>query len=408
MGAMVIVGAGECGARTAMSLRTSGWTGDIALLGSENWLPYERPPLSKAAMLAEDAPQPVTVYREDDFAGAGVIHRGGVHVDRIDRDSRQVVLSTGETIDYHKVLLATGASPRALPSAAGFDTVHMLRTHDDAVRLRTELTPGARVTVVGGGFIGLELAASAAVRGCAVTVLEMAPRILGRAVPAEVAAIVDARHREAGVDIRCGVQLAGITEIDRVSTVTLADGTAFESDVLVIGIGAVPETAVAEKSGLDVDNGIRVDGHLATSDPDIFAAGDCCSFPHPLFGGRHIRLEAWRNAQDQAVVAASNMCGGNETYAAVPWFWSDQFDLGLQVAGMPGDADRQVVRIRPDGVEIRYGLDVEGRLVSAAAVGTGNAVAKDIRLAEMMIAERISPDPTLLADPTVNTKTLLR
>jgi len=408
MSAMVIVGAGECGARTAMNLRSAGWTGDVVLFGAETLLPYERPPLSKAALLGIGDPQPATLYSEQDFADARVSHRGGVRVDRIDRETRQVILSTGEAIDYHKVLLATGATPRTLPIAAGFETVHMLRTHDDALRLRSRLTRGARITVVGGGFIGLELAACAAEKGCRVTVLEAAPRLLGRAVPAEVASVLHARHLNAGVDIRCGVTVTDLTEVGGIATVVLADGSSIDTDALVVGIGAIPDTDVAEKSRLQVDNGIRVDRYLATSDPDVFAAGDCCSFPHPLFGDRHIRLESWRNAQDQAAVAAANMCGGSEIYTAVPWFWSDQFDLGLQVAGMPDEADREVVRRRPDGIDIRYGLDPAGRIVSAAAVGPGNAVAKDIRLAEMMIAKRISPDPDLLADPSVNVKALLR
>ena len=170
----------------------------------------------------------------------------------------------------------------------------------------------------------------------------------------------------------------------------------------------MPETALAEKAGLDVDNGIKVDEHLATSDPHVFAAGDCCSFPHPLYGDRRIRLEAWRNAQDQAVVAAHNMLGDDRAYDAVPWFWSDQYDLSLQVAGLPATAATEVVRSRPDGVDIRYGIDEAGRLVSVAAIGPGNAVAKDVRLAEMAIGKRVVADPVALADPTVNFKQFLR
>jgi 3-phenylpropionate/trans-cinnamate dioxygenase ferredoxin reductase subunit len=179
-------------------------------------------------------------------------------------------------------------------------------------------------------------------------------------------------------------------------------------DTVVAGVGAVPETGLAEKAGLAIDNGVRVDDRLTTSDPDIFAAGDCCSFPHPLYGGHRIRLEAWRNAQDQGRAVARNMLGDERPFAAVPWFWSDQFDLTLQIAGLPDAAAQEVVRDRPDGVTIRFGLGDDGRLLSAAAIGTGNAVAKDIRLAEMLIARRAVPDSATLADPAVPLKSLLR
>jgi 3-phenylpropionate/trans-cinnamate dioxygenase ferredoxin reductase subunit len=405
---MVIVGAGECGARAASALREAGWSGPIELLGAERHLPYERPPLSKAALLSEQDPDPVTVHDEAALAALGISHRGGVEVIDIDRNNRDVVLGTGERIAYERVLLATGASPRPLSMAAGFSRVHTLRTHDDALRLRASLRSARRVTVIGGGFIGLELAAAATSLGCTVNVLEVADRLLGRAVPTEVAAVVGARHAEAGATIRCGVTLTAISESDTAATVALGDGSTVDCDVLIVGIGAVPETALAEKAGLDIDNGIKVDGRLATSDPHVFAAGDCCSFPHPLYDNHRIRLEAWRNAHDQAVVAAHNMLGDNRVYDAVPWFWSDQYDLSLQVAGLPSAAATEVVRSRLDGVDIRYGIDDGGRLVSVAAVGPGNAVAKDVRLAEMAIGKRIVVNPVALADPTVNFKDFLR
>lgn len=408
MPAMVIVGAGECGARAASTLRHAGWDGPIELLGAERHLPYERPPLSKAVLLGDQAPDPVAVHSEAPLDELGISHRGATEVVDIDRSECEVVLGSGERIRYERLLLATGATPRPLPMAAGFTRVHTLRTYDDALRLRAGLLSAARVVIVGGGFIGLELAAAAVTLGAEVTILEVADRLLGRAVPAEVARLVHERHGAAGVTVRCGVTLAAITESDAAVTVSLADGTAIDCDVLAVGIGAIPETALAEKAGLDVENGVKVDRHLATSDARIFAAGDCCSFPHPLYGDRRIRLEAWRNAQDQAGVAAHNMLGGSRVYDAVPWFWSDQYDLSLQVAGLPAEAVAEVVRSRVDGVQIRYGLDSTGRVVSAAGVGPGNTVAKDIRLAELMIAKRVVADPAALADPAVNVKQFLR
>ncbi len=249
MSAMVIVGAGECGARAAAALREDGWHGAIELLGAERHLPYERPPLSKATLLSEDAPGPVTVHDEAALVELGIDHRGEVEVVDIDRARREVVLASGERIGYERLLLATGAAPRRLPMAAGFSRVHTLRTHDDAMRLRASLRCAERVAIIGGGFIGLELAAAAVSLGCDVTVLEVADRLLGRAVPAEIAALVHTRHVDAGATIRCGVTLSAITESDAAAIVTFGDGTTVDCDVLIVGIGAMPETALAEKAG---------------------------------------------------------------------------------------------------------------------------------------------------------------
>lgn len=404
----MIIGAGEAGGRAAFALRHAGWSGEIQLLGSEPWSPYERPPLSKAA-LNGDGPRhaPAPIFEDAAFQENGITLRRSASVLDVDRTSRTVQLSTGESIAYEKVLLATGAEPRHLELAAGLPCTHFLRTHEDAVRLSRSLTSNKRVTIIGGGFIGLELAAAAISRGCSVTVLEMAPRILGRAVPEEVASLIHERHLAAGVRVECGVSIEAITETGTGAVIDLGDGTQVPCDVLVVGVGAIPRTEVAVTSGLRVENGIRVDEKLTTSDPYIFAAGDCASFPHQLFGGVRLRLESWRNAQDQAVIAAANMCGAAESYEAVPWFWSDQYELGLQVAGLPAAAELQIVRPRPDGVDIHYGLNAEGQVVSAAAVGPGNSVAKDIRLAEMMIRLRSAPSRDALADPSVNPKQLL-
>jgi 3-phenylpropionate/trans-cinnamate dioxygenase ferredoxin reductase component len=390
---IVVVGAGECGARAAITLREQGC--DVTLVGAE--VPYERPPLSKA-VLTTDAERATIDVPDVDFVP-------GVTATELDLDDHRLTLSDGRNIGYQRLLLTTGAVARQLP---GPDGIHHLRTHHDALALREELTPGARVGVIGGGFIGLELASSAVARGCEVTVIEIAPRLMGRAVPEPIASVMAARHTAAGVDLRCST---GLTRLERTAAgwnLELTTGSALTCDVVVAGIGSVPETALAEKAGLAVDNGVRVDGLFATSDPDVFAAGDCCSFPHPLYDGRRMRLESWRAAKDQGAAAARAMLGGDEPYAAVPWFWSDQHDMSLQIAGLPDAAATETVRSRADGVEIRFGLDTDGRLLAASAVGPGNSVAKDIRLAEMLIARRAAPDPAALADPAVALKTLLR
>jgi 3-phenylpropionate/trans-cinnamate dioxygenase ferredoxin reductase subunit len=220
-----------------------------------------------------------------------------------------------------------------------------------------------------------------------------------------------ARHLAAGVELRCGV---GIERIEPVegndhrggARIVLTDGSAVEVDVVVAGVGALPNTELAAAAGLEVDNGIAVDRFLRTSDPVIFAAGDCCSFPHPLY--RRIRLEAWRNAFDQAEVVARNLLGAEEPYERIPWFWSDQYELGLHIAGLPSAATEEVLRVRPDGAVLRFGLDADGRLVAASAVAAGTGIAKDIRLAELLIARGARPDPAALADPSVNLRALSR
>jgi 3-phenylpropionate/trans-cinnamate dioxygenase ferredoxin reductase subunit len=286
--------------------------------------------------------------------------------------------------------------------------VHLLRTHADAVALRRRLLPGTRVAVIGGGFIGLELASSATALGCAVTVIELGPRLMGRAVPARVAAVMAQRHVAAGVDVRCGTAVTCVTATAAGPAITLSEGGAIAADVIVAGVGAVPEASLAQAAGIETADGVVVDSRFATSAPGVYAAGDCCRYPHPLYDGQPLRLESWRVAREHGAAAARAMLGATEPYAGVPWFWSDQHDLTLQVAGLVSAATAEVVCPRPDGTEIWFGLSPEGRLVAAAAAGPGNTVAKDIKLAELLIARRAAPDPALLADPAISLKTLLR
>jgi 3-phenylpropionate/trans-cinnamate dioxygenase ferredoxin reductase subunit len=398
---MVIVGAGEAGARAATALREEGWDGPVTLIGGEVHPPYERPPLSKAALLAEVEPVATTVLDHDRAAALGIELVLGTEVTAIDRAARAVTLADGRALPYSRLLLATGARPRRL-TLPGHEQVLYLRRFDDALALRPLLRPGVRLAIIGGGFIGLELAAAAAARGCAVTLVEALPRILMRGVPAEITAVIADRHRAAGIDLRTGI---GINRID--GAVVLADGSRIAADAVIAGIGAVPETALAEAAGLAVDNGIAVDATLATADPEIFAAGDCAACAHPLYAGRRIRLEAWRNAQDQGALAAHNMLGRGEAIRAVPWFWSDQYELTLQIAGLADEGRTMVARDLGDGAQLLFHLAADGRLVAASGVGPLGKIAREIRLAEMLIAQRAAPDPGALASPTVRLKTLL-
>lgn len=408
---MVIVGAGECGSRAANALREQGFSGSITIIGDEQIAPYERPPLSKLALTDLDEPQPVTVCSPDRFAALNIDFVAGVRVTALDRSSHKVGLADGRLLAYDRLLLATGSRARPLPIPGG-DWAITLRTFADAMTLRRSLRPGAPVVVVGAGFIGLEVAAGAVARGCRVTVIEIAPTAMARAVPSPIAERLVERHRAMGVEMLFGARVESIEVVDPRRpdvgfSVVLGDGRQLSADVIVAGIGAIPNSELAAECGLAVDNGIVVDEHLRTADADILAAGDCCSFPHPLFPGGNIRLEAWRNAYDQAVVAARNLFGGDEVYRAVPWFWSDQYELGLQITGLPHRATTEVVRHRVDGVEIRFGLDGDGRLVSASGIAAGTSIARDIRVAEMLIASRAVVPPERLADASITLKSLV-
>ncbi|MDB5536442.1 MAG: ferredoxin reductase [Devosia sp.] len=400
----VIVGAGEAGARAAMGLREQDFDGDVTLVGGETHLPYERPPLSKDGMVAEVFAAK-TIATAERLAEAGVAFRGGAQVAGIDRAGKRLAMGDGSALPYDKLLLATGASPRRLAGVEGERIVY-LRTIEDAQRLRGALGAGRHIAIIGGGFIGLELAASARMRGSEVTLIEALPRLLSRGVPEAIAGRIAERHLAGGVRLVFGDAIAGIESGADSAAVTLASGMRVDADLVLIGIGAVPNVGLAEAAGLAIDNGIAVDGQLATGDADIFAAGDCASFPLAIYGGRRVRLESWRNAQDQGNLAARNMLGAGEVGASVPWFWSDQYELTLQIAGLADEGVLTVERELAEG-SILFHLSADGRLVAASGIGVGNAVAKDIRLAEMLIGRGARPDMAALGDPGVRLKALL-
>jgi 3-phenylpropionate/trans-cinnamate dioxygenase ferredoxin reductase component len=408
MSGMVIVGGGKAGARAAVALRENGYEGPVTLITGEAHAPYDRPPLSKAIITDSEHPAPPFLTDEATLKSINVNFVAGSEVEAIDRPAKTVALQSGQAFAYDKLLLTTGAVPRRL-NIAGSDAarVRYLRNYEDAMALRENITDGKHIIIIGGGFIGLEVAASARKRGAEVTLIEGLPRVLSRGVPEEVAAIVSARHRAEGVDIRCGIGLAGFEERGNKIAALLNDGTAIAGDLVLVGIGAVPVSALAEKAGLACDNGISVDDRLQTSDPCIFAAGDCVSFPLTIYGGRRVRLESWRSAQDQGALAAANMLGNNEALVTVPWFWSDQYDLTLQIAGLQDEGITTVRRDLSETAFILFHIAADGRLVAASGIGLGNAVAKDIRLSEMIIAKGLKPSPTDLADTTINLKRLL-
>lgn len=402
----VIVGAGECGARAAFALREKGFDGNITLIGAEALAPYERPPLSKQA-LAETV-EPKFVVGLERYREQSIDLRLDTTVTAIHPADKTVRLADGQTLGYDKLLLATGAAPRPFP---GVDTsarhIRTLRTHADALALRAALHPGQHIAIIGGGFIGLELAATARTLGASVTVIEGLPRVLKRGVPEEIAEVITKRQRLEGVDIRCGQAIDAVREEADGATIYLANGQVISADLVLVGIGASPNIALADSAGLVIDNGIAVNERLETSAPDIYAAGDCCSFPLALYGGRRVRLESWRNAHEQANLAASNMLGNAAEISAVPWFWSDQYDLTLQIAGLADGATSHIRRDLGDEAFILFHLDADGRLLAASGIGRGNAIARDIRLAEMLIAARTHPDRDALGASNVKLKSLL-
>ncbi|MEX8519684.1 MAG: NAD(P)/FAD-dependent oxidoreductase [Leptothrix sp. (in: b-proteobacteria)] len=427
--AMVIVGAGHVGGRAAQALRELGWTGPIVLIGAEPQLPYERPPLSKGLLTGAQTPASCALRPASAYDTEQISHVVG-WVELIDTARREVVLVEGRRIAYEALLLATGGHLRRL-DVPGADRCGLLglRTLDDAAALVSRLQPGARVLIVGGGFIGLEVAASARQRGCAVTLLEGAPRLLGRAVPAAIGERVAELHRSHGVDLRLGVmpvefRRAADTGSAEISTATgttnatvtevrLSDGSTLSADVVVVGIGIAPATELAERAGLVVGRGtgrgITVNAELATSAPGVFAAGDVAEFPSALSGAL-TRQETWFNAETQARIAAANMLGGHETYAQTPWFWSDQYDHQLQVAGEPALGVTSVSRLLGSepgqGAQIDFHLDAAGWLVGASGYGPTSALAKEFRLARLLVERRRQPAPEALADLSVRLKSL--
>jgi 3-phenylpropionate/trans-cinnamate dioxygenase ferredoxin reductase subunit len=404
---IVIVGAGLAGVRCALALREAGYDGAVTLVGEEPHAPYDRPPLSKAVLLKEQDIAACTLASVDELRARRIEFRAAAAVRAIDRARCRVALADGEELPYERLLLATGAEPRRLqvPGAqrAG---VHTLRTADDARQLAAQLAPSRRVVLVGGGFIGLEVAASAIAAGCEVTVVETAGRLLGRLVPAEVAARIEARHRAAGVRFVFDASIEALEGEGRVARVRLASGEAIACDLVVVGIGAVPRTALAREAGLEVDDGIVVDACLASSDPRIFAAGDVSRFACPRLG-RPIRLECWKNAEEQAATVARNLMGERVAHAAVPWFWSDQYELSIQIAGLPVPGQRDVRREGADGSLLVFHLDEAGTLCAVSGVGPAS-IGRDVRIGQMLIERRARIDPGVLADPAVPLKPLLK
>jgi 3-phenylpropionate/trans-cinnamate dioxygenase ferredoxin reductase component len=395
VGRIVIVGAGHAGGRAAQALRQAGFSGAVTLVGAERHTPYERPPLSKALIATDAGIEKVQLHPPSYYAEHGIDLVLGTPAASIDRAARRVALADGRALPYDRLMLTTGARVRRL-SLPGADLpgVLYLRDLDESQSIRARLAPGARLVVIGGGFIGLETAASAKARGAAVTVLEAADRLMGRAVAPELGAWFAEMHRAKGVDVRLSQRLVAFEGAGRIERVVTEAG-AVPADLVVVGIGIVPNVEIAAAAGLAVENGIVVDAFGRTSDPLIFAAGDCALQPNK-FLGRRVRFESYQNAQDQAMAVARNMIAETPTpYEDSLWVWSDQHDVNLQMAGFPEGYDRLVWRGDPAGGAFMLFHMKEGRIVAVAAVNQGREMRPAMRL---MQSGKVF-DPAALADP---------
>src|SRR6056297_1172395 len=394
----VIIGASHAAASMAATLRQEGWEGTITIVGEEQHLPYHRPPLSKAALIGDKDAASLAIRPADFYDTQGIALRLGVRAERIDRQAQRVVLSDGTSLAYTRLALMTGALPRriSLPGSE-LKGVHYLRDMRDVDAIRSRLKPGKSVVIVGGGYIGLETAASLRSAGLQVTVLEAMSRVLQRVTAPEVSAFFTRVHEEEGVTVVTGTTVSAFHGEGTLSGVTCSDGREFAADLALVGVGVVPDTSLAEAAGLEVNHGIVVDEFARTSDPHILAAGDCTRHYNPVYD-RWLRLESVQNANEQARTAAKAVAGNPVAYHALPWFWSDQYDIKLQIAGLSAGYDEVVVR----------GNIAEGRSFSAFYLCGGRLVAADAinRPREFMAARRAilagcRPAPAALADESL-------
>ena len=400
MTGIVIIGAGHAAGQAAASLRQAKFEGPITIIGDEAHVPYQRPPLSKQYLAGTQLADKVYLRAEKFYADKDIQLMLDTRATQIDPSTKTINLDNGETIAYEKLLISTGSRPRKL-SIEGSDLsgIHYLRTMDDVDGIRADVKPGANLVIVGGGYIGLEVAAVGIELGMNVHVLEMEERILQRVTTPEMSAYYHKLHTDRGVHIHTQTGVTGFSGNGSVEKVLCGDES-FDADIVIVGIGIIPNTEIAEEAGIHCENGIVVDDHCRTSDPDIYAAGDCTNHPNPLMNKR-LRLESVPNAMDQARVSTANMLGDDKVYAAIPWFWSDQYDLKLQMVGFSADGDSQVLRGDMDTHQFAIFYLKDGKVVAADAVNSP----KEFMLCKQLVGK--PADAAKLADPETDLKSLL-
>lgn len=395
---IVIVGAGQAGCAVALELRKLGFQGHVCMVGMEPYLPYQRPPLSKAYIGGDADVQKLMLLSERRRQDSGIDFVGGTQVAGINRQQKTLSLTNGFTMAYDRLALTTGGTCRSLPMP-GSDrrNVLSLRSIDDADRIRAHWKTGTRLVIIGGGFIGLEVAAKAVAAGLEVTVLEALPHILSRVTISKVSEFYEAVHRAAGVKLLTNAKIDGLEGSPDVTHVRLADGSRIGADLVLVGIGLAPNIALAQAAGLDCQDGIVVDAFTRTSDPLIVAAGDCTSHPS-AYAQRRLRLESVQNAVDQARIAAATLLGQLKPYNTVPWFWSDQYDLKLQTVGLFSGHNEWVLRGNPASRSFSVFYFLSGRLIAVDSVNR----MQDHMLARRLIAAGARLDPLKTADENIN------
>ncbi len=398
MSRIVIIGAGQAGGQAAASLRQLGCKDDIYMFGDEPHLPYQRPLLSKQYLSGEHEEGRVFLRARRFYEDQHITLRIGECIERIDVEARAVVTDKGETLEYSDLILATGSRPRRLKiEGSDLDGIHYLRTLDDVALIKKLMQPKKKLAIVGGGYIGLEVASVAKTLGLDVTVIEMEDRILKRVTTPEMSAFYDQLHTGRGVRVLKQTGVSGFAGEDGRVTKVLCGDTEVDADLVIVGIGIIPNVEIAEAAGIQCENGIVTDDHCRTSAPHVYAAGDCSNHPNPLLG-RRLRLESVPNAMDQAKVIAANIMGQDKVYAAVPWFWSDQYELKLQMVGFSADGDTQVVR-GDQAVNAFAIFYLKGdKLVAVDAVNS----ARDFMAGRQMYGKKF--DARRLADPAVDVK----
>ena len=391
---IVVAGGGHAAAQVVDSLRRDGYAGRLVMVCGEPTLPYQRPPLSKKFLGGEMEVDRLPIRHAAYYEGIRCELMFGNPVVGIDAGAKTVKLSDGGSLGYDKLVLAIGGHARPIPvQGADLPGVHVLRTMADVEAIRARIEPGVRVAVVGAGYIGLECAATFRKLGLDVTVIEMMDRVMNRVVAPEMSSFYQAEHSGRGVNVLTDRKVSKFWGDGAVHAVECTDGTQVPADLAIVGIGLVPNTALAESAGLECDDGIAVDEHCRTSNPDIYAVGDCCSHPSPRYG-RRIRLESVDNAFEQAKSAAANICGKDVAHDKTPWFWSDQYELKLQIVGLSQHYDSVVLRGDPASRSFSCCYLRDGELIALDAVNH----AKDFMAARKLIAERARPDVSKLAD----------
>jgi 3-phenylpropionate/trans-cinnamate dioxygenase ferredoxin reductase subunit len=401
----VIVGASHAAVQLMISLRQHGWKGAITVISDEDHQPYQRPPLSKAYLAGTVSADQMALRAPAAYEKLGVRFMLSTRVTGLDAESKTLHLDNGETLSFDKLALCTGARARPLPiPGTDLSAVHYLRTLDDVKGIQASASTAKTAVIIGGGYIGLETAASLSKLGVKVTVLETESRLLKRVASPQVSEFYQRLHTEEGIDIRLNTQAAELTGDGTVARVICADGSAIDADMAIIGIGVIANTELAAEAGLAIDNGILVNEFAQTSHPDIVAAGDCTNHPNPLLN-RNIRLESVPNASEQAKAAAASICGIEKAYAELPWFWSDQFDVKLQIVGMNQGYTDVVVR----------GDNQEGRSFSVFYLHETTILAadcinrpKDFMLAKKLILQGAKSDPATLSNESIELMTLIQ